>query len=52
MMDKIDRVYIDGYGAPAILRGLTDESVILEDKHGVRMMSIASFLDRYEEMAS
>lgn len=50
MTDKIDRVFVDGYGAPAILRGVNDDIVVLEDRHGFRAMPIASFQDRYEEM--
>lgn len=50
MIDKIDRVFVDGWGLPVVLRGVTDDNVIIEDRLGIRMMSLASFRDRYEEM--
>lgn len=50
MIDKIDRVFVDGWGLPVVLRGVNDDNVIIEDRLGISMMSLASFLDRYEEM--
>ena len=50
MTDKIDRVFVDSAGLTTILRDVHDGLVVLEDQHGFRVMSIASFHDRYEEM--
>lgn len=50
MTDKIDRVFVDSSGMTTILRGVHEDIVVLEDRHGFRAMSIASFQDRYEEM--
>ena len=50
MTEKIDRVFVDSAGLTTILRDVHDGLVVLEDLHGFRAMSIASFQDRYEEM--
>ena len=50
MTEKIDRVFVDSAGLTTILRDVHDGLVVLEDQHGFRVMSIASFQDRYEEM--
>lgn len=50
MTDKIDRVFVDSAGLTTILRDCHDGMVVLEDRCGFRVMSIASFMDRYEEM--
>ena len=50
MLDKIDRVFVDSAGMTTILRDFHDGMVVLEDRSGFRVMSLASFADRYEEM--